>query len=170
MLSFIERGKKRFCVGNDTAYPIAAGGCIFYKYQEGRMMILLQCINNIYEDIGGKIDMSDNDIYDTVAREVAEETNYLFGKSEYELKQRLMTADWVYVARAKYIIFFLRAQDSEVSVNEKDFGDIELHTGIHRTFRWVDNINGIKLSRRICVNQLLYKLYELNYRSLLTNC
>ncbi len=159
---FFEHGKKRFCINGDIQYPIAAGGCIFYKCTTDAIYVLLQLIGNRYEDLGGKVEQTDNDIYDTVAREVNEETNNIIC-NVVDIKNRLLSAECIYIPNAKYMLFFLEATPHEMHIESTSFGEIETHTQIPRTVHWINAcfLVQLKLSGRLPVNQILTKLFQM---------
>lgn len=122
-------------LNDDETKPITAGGAIFYKNVKGKMMLLIIENNDKYEDIGGKIDPDDENIYTAVAREIREETNGLI--SDDKLASRLEKANYAYVPKSKYVIFILNANSTEKILKKKDFGEYEEHDDIKRTIGWI---------------------------------
>jgi hypothetical protein len=122
-------------LNDDETKPITAGGSVFYKNIKGKMMLLIIENNNKYEDIGGKIDPDDENIYTAVAREIIEETNGLI--ADDKLASRLEKASYAYVPKSKYVIFILSANSAEKVLKKKDFGEYEEHDNIKRTIGWI---------------------------------
>jgi hypothetical protein len=67
--------RKTFYLNNDNDFPVMAAGVIIYKVKKNVVSILLSKNKNVYEDLGGRVDLDDDTIFDTVIREVYEETN-----------------------------------------------------------------------------------------------
>jgi hypothetical protein len=99
------------------------------------------------EDIGGKTDVVDNDIFDTITREVFEETNGVIGRSI--LRRQLLDprTTMVYVPASKYLICFVFANRYERRLTSARFGDEELFSASERishnpprprTIKWLD--------------------------------
>jgi hypothetical protein len=117
-------------------YDVKAGGVLFYRFNKNNMELLIIESNGIIEDFGGKTDFKDKDIYDTVSREVEEESNKIFTK--HNIKKRLYTTkNYVYMKKSKYIIFLLKINKLEKKLCSEDFGDIEMHDNISRCVKWI---------------------------------
>ena len=65
---------------------ISAGGCLFYQQHEEHLKLLLilktsvpsgSCVAGLLDDLGGKVDPTDQTIEETIKREVREESNDL---------------------------------------------------------------------------------------------
>jgi len=125
-----------------------------------KMEILLIYKDNKYEDIGGKIDLTDDSIEDAAAREVEEETNSVI--SSESIIERLQTAmsqpnRTIYVPNAKYLIFIVECTDDERVLKKDVFGEYEAHDKIKRSIGWISKdeifsqryIAGKKLNERI---------------------
>jgi hypothetical protein len=145
--------KKIFYYDDDDTKPIHACGLVLYKFIDDKLELLL-IDKNKFEDIGGKVENIDNNIYDTVMREVEEETNGIIKGND--IKKRLLKAYNVYIPHAKYIIYFIKANSDEEKLNEKDFGNIENKDKIKRKILWIPfsilnkkNIMKYKISERI---------------------
>lgn len=120
---------------DDPAKPVTAGGVLIYKNINNKMKLLVIENNGKYEDIGGKIDADDSNIFSAVAREVQEETNSQIEADS--IIERLENADYIYVAGSKYVIYIVEASDSEKKLRKKDFGDREEHDDFPRTIGWL---------------------------------
>jgi 8-oxo-dGTP pyrophosphatase MutT (NUDIX family) len=129
-----------FYYNNDETKPIRAGGVIIYREINNKIQFLLikKCYNNIdrYEDIGGKTDVNDITQYDTIAREVSEETNLVINQNV--LKYQLSKSSNIYVPYSKYLLYLVEANVYERNLKPKYFGDKEIHDDIDRTIVWVD--------------------------------
>ena len=84
MSGIVER--PTFSYNNDNTKPIRAGGVILYKRTNNNnieVLLIKKIIDNTcrYEDIGGKTDSSDINIFDTISRETEEETNNVINKN-----------------------------------------------------------------------------------------
>jgi 8-oxo-dGTP pyrophosphatase MutT (NUDIX family) len=133
-------------IQDDNSMPVTAGGVLIYKNINNTMHLLMIDNLNIYEDIGGKIDPDDEDIYDAIAREVEEETNKMIEKKDIieRIKKAQQLSHWVYVSRSKYVIFLIEASDEEIKLKKEDFGDRELHDDFPRTINWMPKENLMK--------------------------
>jgi hypothetical protein len=114
---------------------IFAAGVIFYKTENNKVYFLLEYVldKNMYEDIGGKVDLCDDTIYDTVIREVHEETN----EKILLTRERIETSPYCYNEKSKYMIFFVKANINEETLNCGVFGEIENHDNIKRIIDWI---------------------------------
>jgi len=158
--------RKTIYLNDDVTRPVTAAGAIFYK-QVGKDMMLLLIENRAkYEDIGGKIDPDDEDIYEAAAREIEEETNGQI-KSD-DVIERLKTASYIYVPKSKYVIYIIEANADEKKLKKDDFGDREEHDGFERTIGWIarkeiakPTIVKFKLNWRMISKSLFDKLAEI---------
>jgi 8-oxo-dGTP pyrophosphatase MutT (NUDIX family) len=150
----IKDKRRTFYLDDDDEKPLRAGGVIIYKYvDESNIELLLISSRGQYEDIGGCTDINDTDIFDTVSREVEEETNEVITYNE--IIKRLHDSVYVYSKSSKYIIFIVQATEEEENLNTEDFGNKEIHDDISRTISW------ISLSTVLDKDIIRYKL---NYR------
>lgn len=127
-------------------YPIRACGITFYAFNEGKMYLLLMKTDKWYEDIGGKTDVGDPDLFYTTARETNEESNRLF---EFDEIYQVVQGSQVTVARkSKYAIFYVEIPWFE---NTSIFGESEIYEHNNRIFEWVDvdRINRMKRNPRL---------------------
>lgn len=151
---------------DDPAKPVTAGGVMIYKYVQSKMMLLIIEVDGKYEDIGGKIDPEDDDIFCAVARETQEETNNQIMSED--IIDRLKTSPYVYVPKSKYVIYMVEAIDDERKLKKADFGDMEEHDGFPRTIGWIardvlmkpHNIK-YKMNWRLKSKQLFDQLIEI---------
>lgn len=115
--------------------PVKACGLILVHYSD-EPYFLLQKKKNRYEDFGGRVDPSDQTVFDTITREATEESN---GQLDREsLLQRLFTSTvFYYHQQANYLYAILPATAEEASLIDSDFGSIEAHDQIERQVSWV---------------------------------
>ena len=84
----------------------------------------------MHEDIGGKTDTEDVDIYDTISREVSEETNKVISKDV--IKEQIKKGIPLYVPFSKYLIYLVEANEDQIKLKPSSFGNEELHDSIKR--------------------------------------
>ena len=120
---------------SDDEIKISAGGVILYRIKNGVLELLLMTNRNKYEDLGGTSDVGDLNIYDTVSREVSEESNELIDIKS--IMDRIQKSDYILSKTCKYIIFIIKANDKERNLVSEQFGDREIHDDIPRTISWV---------------------------------
>jgi hypothetical protein len=154
MSGIVER--PTFSYNNDNTKPIRAGGVILYKRTNNNnieVLLIKKIIDNTcrYEDIGGKTDSSDINIFDTISRETEEETNNVINKNI--IKTQLINSNLIYSYKSKYVVAFTKANKYERKLNTDLFGTEETHDKIIRTIHWV-NINNI-LENKICLHPRL---------------
>lgn len=132
-----------------TNKEVTAAGVLIYKFVKNSMHILMADTRGTFEDLGGRADKKDKDIYSTAAREANEESNNILNKRK--LKNRIKNAPYVYLEKSKYVVYFIKANEEEENLIESDFGDIEIHDNIKRKIRWfpVEKIIFEKLHFRI---------------------
>ena len=155
--------RKTFYHKDNKDEPIRAGGVILYKHVNNTIELLLISSRGLYEDIGGCVDNEDEDIYDSVSREVEEETNAVITYDA--IKHRLYDSDSVYSKQSKYIIFIVEATNEEANHESEIFGNTENHDNISRTINWIPlktflskNIVKYKLNFRLKNTYLFNKL------------
>lgn len=134
-----------FYFENDINKPIRAGGVLIYKKYKGKIKFLLirklTFGDNMHEDIGGKTDIDDIDIYDTVSREVSEETNKVINQDE--IKEQIKKSTPLYVPFSKYLIYLVEANETQMKLKPSSFGDEEIHDSIKRKIYWIYAYNFI---------------------------
>ena len=130
-----------------SLFGCRASGIIFYRIINDELHFLLQRVknNSVYEDLGGKIDITDNNIWMTAVREAVEESNgVIYGKTVDECRNYIMnlTERHAYLnTKIKYALFLVHLPGDD----NYDFGDCEYASGftINRTIEWI-SINTIK--------------------------
>jgi hypothetical protein len=144
-----------FFANNDENQPIRSGGVMFYKLEPltKQIKILMQYTErvdqktnkkrNVYEDIGGKTDEKDNNINDTIIREVVEETNGII--TEEIVKEHLdKEHQGYYLNHSKYYLILVEANKSIINIDRRAYGKVETN-GKKRQFHWIDS-NRLKTS------------------------
>jgi hypothetical protein len=112
-------------------YPIRAGGILFYRIKNKKYEYLVVKTNDTYSDLGGKTEICDRDIYDTISREVKEESNsYFIQNSIYSLLVDNINKS-KYLVKAKYLLFILESH-IDTDINNLDWIDKN---------RFIDNIH-----------------------------
>ncbi len=136
-----------FFIDSDNQ-PIRAGGIIFYKIEPltKQIKMLMQYTEridnitnkkrNVYEDIGGKTDEDDKSIYDTIMREVIEETNGIITK---EIVQEHLNKEKIgyYLGHSKYYLIIVEANKKIIDIDRRVYGKVE-NNGKKRQFHWID--------------------------------
>lgn len=153
-------------IDSDKTKPVTATGALIYKNVGNKMMILIMDNDGKYEDIGGKIDKEDIDIFSAAAREIEEETNNNIMSSD--IVERLKRSPYVYIPKSKYVVFIVEANKNEMTFTKDDFGDYEFHDGFSRTIGWIlredlvkSSIIQFKLNWRLRNKTLFSKLFEI---------
>lgn len=141
---------------NDTNKPIRAGGVIIYRKFNNEIELLLIKKLNRYEDIGGKTDIKDINEFDTVSREVKEETNFVINQKI--IKKQLDNNKSIYNYKSKYVLYFVKANKYERKLTSEKFGECENFDSIERTIHWV-NIKLI-LNDELILHPRLYCMYN----------
>ena len=135
----IRDDRPTFYYNNDLNYELRAGGLIYYKFNEKTNeydFLLIKC-NNKYEDFGGRTDMCDKCIEDTVAREAEEESNKIFKKKDVYKKivdPSFSNNKKLYTKYSKYIVYLIETNKNYDPIK---FGTMELHDNIPRTVEWI---------------------------------
>ena len=86
---------------------IKAGGVLFYRIYNNNKEFLVIEENNKYSDLGGKIEEYDKTIYDTISREVYEESNKYFEKDKIYNILIQNKNERIYIKNAKYLLYIL---------------------------------------------------------------
>lgn len=149
--------RKIIYLEEDPVKPVVAAGVIFYRYDGKDMQLMLINSRNKLEDIGGKIDQIDESIEEAAAREVEEETNKIIKASDIiDRLNEARSSQKIYVKNSKYLIYIVKANDSERKLTIDDFGDYEEHDKIKRTIQWI--------SRDTVFSTAFIRGGKLNYR------
>ena len=138
---------------------VRAGGALFYKIENDNLYFLMIKTKDKYEDFGGKTDENDLTIYDTIAREIEEESNNIFNKND--IMERITDLKPIYAPKSKYIIFIIKLTENEKNINVLTFGDMEIHDSIYRTVEFVPYYNF--KNKTFINNQLCFRLKFKNF-------
>ena len=124
-----------------TNGEILAGGILFVKYLDGVPYVLLikQDAKDTLEDLGGRTDPADKDIFDTITREVNEESNDLitFDSRDSYIEHR------VYVKDSKYLCIIVKITWDSIP-DTTVFGSLEKTDNLKRTINWYRFTNKLK--------------------------
>lgn len=165
-----------------TENEIKAGGVILYRKDKEHKTIKFLLINSQekYEDFGGRTDVIDKNINETIAREVEEESNGLIKKEyiinniekyltdkkrnnpEDDLENEFMTfigqsnlIKEIYIKNSKYLLYFI---PTDIDYDTTKFGTYEIHDNIARTVDW------ITYEKLISMNNLNFRLRNRQFR------
>jgi len=139
LVTYDSNKRPTFYFENDITKPIRAGGVLIYKKYNGHLKFLLikklTYGDDLHEDIGGKTDTCDKDIYDTISREVSEETNKVIDQEV--IREQIKNGTPLYVPFSKYLIYLVEANEDQLKLKSDDFGDEETHDSIKRKIYWI---------------------------------
>lgn len=127
----VQFKKKNRC-NNDKSCEVKAGGVLFYIKKDLQVELLLISSQRGYEDFGGCTDICDNDIIDTISREVEEESNGIFNKKY--IREKIKDLDPIYIKICKYVLYLVEVEEYH---DPLIFGSMEIHDNIERTVEWV---------------------------------
>ena len=130
--------------------PVRAGGILFYVNDNGNRMYLLRKGNKHWGDIGGKTDVGDNNILDTIIREVVEETNSKLldpchtttgaTVALQELLEVTPNLDMYYGSISKYLLLVCEVPIEIMKLPMKRFGLEETTCVMKHYFHWTRDI------------------------------
>jgi hypothetical protein len=149
-----------FYLDDEKTIELRAGGILFYKYNEDKTnfdMLMIKSREK-YEDFGGCTDILDKDIYDTISREVEEESNGIIKK--HEVRKLIENQNPIYIKHCKYALFIV---ETNIDYIPKDFGNLEIHDNIERTVEWIsyDQTNDSEFKKKLNFRLTSYNV--LNY-------
>ena len=140
--------RKIFNINNIS---VTAGGVLLYRYREEKVEFLMIQVKGIYEDIGGKANIRDIDIVETIRREVKEESNNILNIP----RDRFFNSLRIINPKSKYCIYIMRANQDEIRLKEEVFGKVEHYNGKERSFHWISmDEYFLKLKNRRLNNRL----------------
>lgn len=119
------------------ARSVTAAGCVFRK---GTRLLLIRYASSAWpllDDLGGKADVRDTCIEDTIAREVREETNGVITEDLVRAAISQCAAATFYNARAKYYGLVVDV-DNDFFPDSSVFGTHENTDKIERTVSWYE--------------------------------
>lgn len=153
--------------------PITAAGLLIIDYEKHKCLLQYIPEKNKYDDFGGKVDIKDNTIIDTIVREVYEESNKLIGSENNPID--FSKIYFCYMKKCKYLLAVIESKYINIDKNLKIYGKIETHTNINRLFKWVNIFKILswekKVNRRLeyyfnnefCKNFTPYFKYNFKY-------
>jgi sulfur transfer complex TusBCD TusB component (DsrH family) len=153
--------RKCFYYEDSNEQPILAAGVLFIKEEKGKKFVLMQKKiekdkTDEYSDFGGKIDLDDDAIVDTIARELGEELNkglYKKVKKENiyldtteELKNLILQniLKLIYQRTAKYFVIIAKLP-KDIMLDFEKIGTREELDKINRTVEWISYEDFIRL-------------------------
>lgn len=145
-------------------------GALLYRKQNNIIELLVISKNNDITDIGGKREDKDKFIYETVAREVDEETNQMIKSSD--ILERAKNAKYIYTEDKGYATCLIESTDNEKQLKSIDFDFHEKNKTHNRIINWI-NINDFKnekigkINKRINKNALYDELIKLKCQSII---
>ncbi len=143
---------------NKYENSISACGCLFYRISKEHYLefLLIKYQSSEWprlDDLGGRIDVEDNTIFDAINREVKEETNEKINFSDHFREKY----ESFYNKKSKYYCIAIELDEDAYS-NTSIFGDLEVTDNIERTIKWY--------KYNECENHLAYRLfYCVNFMS-----
>ncbi len=142
-------------MANLYEHSISACGCVLYKHINGEVHLLLVKYTNpkfpLLDDLGGKIELTDESLFEAMAREVAEETNQVI--SHAELQRLVISTDSIhhyYNHLCKYYATIVKVPEDYLA-DTSIFGSVETGNQIGRTLQWfrISDLSKRDLARRI---------------------
>lgn len=130
----IKNGRPTFYNDNNTEQEIRAGGLLLYRYEKDMKEpeFLMIKSRDKYEDFGGRTDMADKSIDDTICREADEESNGILNFED--MVELIKDKQTIYVGDSKYLLYIVKTNKS---YNPDEFGTFEIHDKINRTVEWI---------------------------------
>ena len=156
-----DKERKCFYYEDSNEKPILAAGILFVKEENGKKFVLMQKKiekdkQDEYSDFGGKIEINDNIVVDTIARELGEELNdglYEIVKKEHvyldtieKLKNFILEniIKLIYQKTAKYFVIIAKLPKN-IMLDFKKIGNREELDKINRTVHWISYEDFIRL-------------------------
>lgn len=161
--TFYHKGRPTFmikCQITKTQHltiGIKSGGLLCYRYHNKSIQLLLAKYDNVYGDIGGKSSKNDTSIFETILREVGEETNNIL--TPIITKELLNRAKYFYKIEANHSSYMVGIVELKMDVKPDDFGPTEIFLDKKRTIEWIDYDKFLKME----VNGRLVKRVIKNY-------
>jgi len=138
---------------------ITSGGILFYRLNNNNKEFLLieNKDRNKYEDFGGCVEDKDGNIYDTIRRELLEESNDIFSNylKNDDITKLIDNSDRLYNKNNKYLLLVNVIPNEMKEIDLSKFGTMENHDNINRVLKWIPED---KLLNRDFRNNLNYRL------------
>ena len=128
----------------EDGFPCVASGILFYKPSQKRFLML--DVDGMFEDAGGKTELTDTSTLHTAFREAYEELNGILPCTFNEIFPRIIKK--IFIRNIKYMVFIVKVSDSWCN-NTNIFGDVEKFNKTKRTVKWVNVIEHTKLHYRL---------------------
>lgn len=132
-IDYVNRNDKRQVFKTKDGRPITAAGTLVYKSVNYKPFLLLIQYQDPkwpkLDDFGGKCDLEDKNVYETIKRELSEETN---GKFTHEISENDPS---FYNPASKYFCVITqvgRHNYEDTSI----FGSVEIKENIPRKINW----------------------------------
>ena len=141
---------------------ISACGCLFYKRganSEIELLLIAYADPNWprLDDLGGKIDLTDETVDAAIAREVSEESNRMI---EVDYIAHVHDIPTFYNHQAKYVVKCIEV-NNEFFPDTDLFGTVETHDNIERTIKWYKYTEiKTKLAYRLYYNKNLIEYLD----------
>jgi hypothetical protein len=150
--------KKRptFYFNDNPDQPVRAGGLVFYvKTKKGPKILMARC-QHTWSDLGGKTDVRDTTITDTIVREFNEESNcMLYSQKRIKSKPQVLEVlplanEWLktyleeqpvhsyYIASCKYVLYVVELPKSYLNKTWDMFDRREYYESITRKVDWLN--------------------------------
>jgi 8-oxo-dGTP pyrophosphatase MutT (NUDIX family) len=158
-----EPDKKRKCFyyEDNDEQPILAAGVLFIKEEKDKKFVLMQKViekdkPDEYSDFGGKIDLDDDIVVDTIARELCEELNcglyekvkkkHVYLDTIEKLKNLILEniVKLIYQRTAKYFVIIAKLPKN-IMLDFEKIGDFEKLDKVKRKVEWISYEDFIKL-------------------------
>jgi hypothetical protein len=122
-------------------YPcsISSTGCLFYQPQRKQILVIKYTDPHWprLDDLGGRIDLTDQSVREGCVREIMEETNEQIPKSILENLLDSPRCQCFYNPSSKYLSHVVSVDDTFYP-DTTIFGQAETHDQISRTLHWMD--------------------------------
>jgi len=142
--------------------PISACSCLLYKVVKNVKYLLLISYEDPnwpnLDDFGGRVEDDDDNVYDTISRETAEESNDIIVLTQEQLEN---SKHKFYVKQSKCYSVLLQVPEN-FHKDTKIFGDFENKDKIYRVINWYEYNDDLKerLSFRIKGNKKLLECLD----------
>ena len=124
---------------------ILAGGILFFRIINNTLEYLTCITKDKISDIGGKTELKDNSIYDTITREVMKETNNLF--TQDFIMSLLQNNTPLYNPSGKYLLYIIELNyDISITNLHTELNSLkwrnthELKSNLHPRLKFIENM------------------------------
>ena len=140
---------------------VTAAGTLFIKVVDGRIYLLLISYTDqrysLLDDLGGRAEVYDKSIYQTIDREVKEESNEII-----QIDSENLECTSVYMPECKYLCLITKLNE-DAYPDTSIFGTLEHTNQLKRTIEWHEFTDQLKpkLSHRIRQQSIYDELLKL---------